>query len=197
MIETISLEDRVIAWTLVPGNTMLSSGHVSNNILNLRRLKEKPDLYDEVGSILCRKVLAFNPAAITYVPDGAKEFAVDVAEEIGKPIVHMEKKEDNPKEYRWAGDDDWDLLNNLRRTDPLVIIEDVATTWRSVARLLCVAGVAKCAAGAVVVVDRKWTNEPPLMSIRTDSVVAKRVPEDMKPDEFAYYESIAAELNKQ
>lgn len=192
-----NLENRIIARTFVEGNFTFAEGISANNKLQAERLKQDPELLQEVIEGLGQLALKHKPDLITYVPNGARMFAESVAKDLGLPVVHLFKQLDLPGQpgqmfIRRPMDRKALLDPKIGR---VVIIEDISRTFGSPDKVLKLDSMGQKARGLVSIFHRGEEEARRNFSLETHSVAARYLPPQMSEEELARYRTLAMELN--
>lgn len=189
-----SLEHRIIARTFVAEETSYANREVANNKLKSERLKNDPELFEEVIRELAWLALTFEPDAITYVPNGARMFAVPVAEQLGLPLAHMIKEPDGPTavgRMYIASPKSRDIILAANR---LVVVEDISRTFSQTNRVLRMDGIDKVAVGEVSIVHRGTPEAHQDIAIPVRPLVTRYLPPQMNNPQLEFYNHWAAEI---
>lgn len=117
-------------WEL--GDCQFADGREANNKLVMDRLLGCPKQLEVVLRPLGALALQHRPDALWGVPSGGQLFAEALGEELGLPVIQLEKVDTSPgrKTFRYQSEKDRLLAQQAKR---LVGIEDVTTTFTSLA----------------------------------------------------------------
>jgi orotate phosphoribosyltransferase len=189
---TPKFRDAVMGETFVRGDFTFASGTKANNKLQMERLKNNPELFDDVIRRLGVLAMVFNPDLISYVPDGARLFAEPLAADLGLPVAHLWKAIDinngQPRNITYKRPMDH---RSVRAANRLVIIEDVTTKFTSTKKVLDLPDMRQIAIGQVSIVHRGWPAAQQNFELKALSLIGEYMPEIMEDEMLASYERLA------
>ncbi len=131
------------------GKFILSSGKESDVYVDLRLLYSYPNEFKKIIEALIEKINSYVFDCICGIPTGGLPLSVVVAYLLNKPFIYVRKKEKSYGRKRR-------IEGNLTVCNNVLIIDDVATTGRSLKDAIEVLREAGCVVDeTLVVVDRE------------------------------------------
>lgn len=191
-----SYRDQLLARTFIAEDTVFASGQRANNKADADRVQEGSPLFLETCYMLGALAVDMEPDAITYVPTGARRFAVRIAGQFQIPLIEMERSPENPgrTNYRYVDDASRVVAEESER---IVVVEDVTSTLASVNGVLEIPGIRPRARGLVAILRRGLASEERPIGIESRWLIEEHMPAQMGDEQLAQYLSLATLIGDQ
>jgi hypothetical protein len=175
----MAIRDRVLEHCFGPYQGDFEDGQVANNMLDLERIRDIPDLRQEVIEALGQLITPYEPQFVSGVPDGANWLANDLAWELNLISVHLTRLSENRDNIDFLYPEDRIACNDLDRG---IVVEGVFNRYKSTRNVLTIQSLGHKAMAAVSIWDRGVTSEREELSIPTQSLIVEPIPAMLESD---------------
>lgn len=149
----MDFREEILATCLSRYEGKFAGGDRANNKLDMERIYDNPELFEEVVKKLGQAAMEHDPEFVVGVPDGAIRLADAVALRCDLYSVHLKKtgSDKGKVEFKDSFVDGEVMCGSLRRG---VLIEDVFNTFTSTRRVLAIPELSKKVVAAEAIWDR-------------------------------------------